>query len=225
MESIKRKDISVREGYDKWADSYDLTKNPLVALDNRYTMAMLPTSPGTRILDAGCGTGRHFSILLKKGYDVVGIDFSEGMLRIARKAHPEVPTLMSDLHKPLPFVNNCFNVILCALVGEHLLNLTTLFQQFARVLKGNGTLLFSVFHPELAFAGIEANFQHNDVEYRLGAEKHTVRNYLDAVKISGFNNIRSYEYNGDHKLVKQIPEAEKYLGVPMLLIIQANSSF
>jgi len=36
-----------------------------------------------RVLDVGCGTGRHLIPLAKRGYDLVGIDKSESMVRIA----------------------------------------------------------------------------------------------------------------------------------------------
>lgn len=43
--------------------------------------------PGAKtILDLGCGTGRHASLLAGKGYLVHGVDISEGMLAEAREA-------------------------------------------------------------------------------------------------------------------------------------------
>jgi len=38
-----------------------------------------------KILEIGCGTGSHTKILLERGYNVTGMDFSEDMLKIARK--------------------------------------------------------------------------------------------------------------------------------------------
>jgi ubiquinone/menaquinone biosynthesis C-methylase UbiE len=38
----------------------------------------------TRILDIGCGTGRHSIELTKRGYQVTGIDLSDSMLQRAR---------------------------------------------------------------------------------------------------------------------------------------------
>ncbi|MCP5119378.1 MAG: class I SAM-dependent methyltransferase, partial [bacterium] len=49
----------VRAGYDRWAESYDQTANPLVPLERRHTPRRLGPRPGERILDAGCGTGAN----------------------------------------------------------------------------------------------------------------------------------------------------------------------
>lgn len=44
--------------------------------------------PVRKILDLGCGTGNHALCLAREGYEVVGVDLSSSMLRIARsKAH------------------------------------------------------------------------------------------------------------------------------------------
>ena len=44
---------------------------------------------GKRALDFGCGTGRSTRFLKNLGLDVVGIDISLSMIRVARKADPE----------------------------------------------------------------------------------------------------------------------------------------
>ena len=43
-------------------------------------------APGSRILDVGCGTGRHAIELARRGFEVTGVDISEGMLAEAEKA-------------------------------------------------------------------------------------------------------------------------------------------
>jgi 2-polyprenyl-3-methyl-5-hydroxy-6-metoxy-1,4-benzoquinol methylase len=44
---------------------------------------------GARILDIGCGTGRHALELTRRGYSVVGVDLSESQLRRARQKAAE----------------------------------------------------------------------------------------------------------------------------------------
>ncbi len=43
---------------------------------------------GPRALDFGCGTGRSTRLLRKLGFNVIGVDISEGMLRVARATDP-----------------------------------------------------------------------------------------------------------------------------------------
>ncbi|MGN6131544.1 MAG: class I SAM-dependent methyltransferase [Nocardioidaceae bacterium] len=52
---------------------------------------------GSRVLDAGCGTGRVAIRLAALGYDVVGLDADESMLGVARKQAPMLPWVHADL--------------------------------------------------------------------------------------------------------------------------------
>lgn len=73
----------------------------LLRLFLRYTQ--LP--PGSRILDVGCGTGRHAILLAKQGYCVTGIDLSEFLLSIAKSAAGNslpIHFLHHDMRTPLP---------------------------------------------------------------------------------------------------------------------------
>ena len=54
------------------------------------------------------------------------------------------------------------------------MRLRILFHEVSNCLVPSVRLVFSVFHPEMTAAGIEANFERSAVEYRLGAERHTV---------------------------------------------------
>jgi len=44
--------------------------------------------PGQRILDVGCGPGRHAHELARRGLEVVGIDISESFVALAREGAP-----------------------------------------------------------------------------------------------------------------------------------------
>ncbi|MBN2355355.1 class I SAM-dependent methyltransferase [candidate division KSB1 bacterium] len=209
----------VRKGYDLWAQSYDETSNPLVALDSRYTLSLLQPRQDERILDAGCGTGRYLSRLRK--YRTIGLDFSIEMLKSARNSLHRAALIQADLVQPLPIRANVFDAILCSLVGEHLTDPGTTFYEFYRVLKNKGRLLFSVIHPEMVTAGIEAKFARDEKEHRLGAELHSINDYVDAVTKAGFRQVRYHEYCGDRQLVEKVPDAGKYVGRKFLLIIEA----
>ena len=211
-----------RAGYDLWAETYDTTSNPLVALDRRHTLEHLQPRRGERILDAGCGTGGNLRAIAACGARPVGVDFSHAMLKVAQRALPGVPLAQADLHRDLPFERGRFDALLCALVSEHLQNLRTLFAEAYGVLGDGGRLVFSAFHPEAARGGVEANFERDGVEYRLGAEPHTVDDYLQHIEDAGFRRILWRDYVVDAELVERLPMAAKYLGRPLLFLAEAQ---
>lgn len=55
---------------------------------------------GSRILDAGCGTGRVALRLAELGYDCTGVDLDQDMLRVARERGPDLPWIAADLASP-----------------------------------------------------------------------------------------------------------------------------
>jgi SAM-dependent methyltransferase len=54
-------------------------------------------SPGARVLDAGCGTGRVAIRLAEQGFAVVGIDVDDSMLAVAREQAPGLRWVLGDL--------------------------------------------------------------------------------------------------------------------------------
>jgi cyclopropane fatty-acyl-phospholipid synthase-like methyltransferase len=74
------------------------TKNTLKEVD--FVLAEFKLPPNSRILDMGCGTGRHAVELARRGYRVTGVDISSGMLAeaemAARKAGVEVEWIHAD---------------------------------------------------------------------------------------------------------------------------------
>jgi hypothetical protein len=82
--------------------------------------------------------------------------------------------------------------------------------------------VFSAFHPKLAQAGIESNFVRGGTEYRLGAEPYTVDDYLNHISEAGFSKLEWREHCGDERLVDEAPAAARYIGCPLLLVVQAE---
>jgi ubiquinone/menaquinone biosynthesis C-methylase UbiE len=81
--------VSAADFYSRWAEVYDAVADvPGVAGLRRRLAAALAPSPGAVVLEAGCGTGANFPHLRRRvGPDgaVVGVDYSPGMLAVARR--------------------------------------------------------------------------------------------------------------------------------------------
>jgi SAM-dependent methyltransferase len=103
-----------------------------------------------KILDVGCGTGRHSIELAKRGYNVLGVDLSESMLNRAKeKALTENLSVIFQQHdaRNLPFENEFdLAIILCeggfCLMETDEMNFQIL-QSATKALKENGKLIFT----------------------------------------------------------------------------------
>src|ERR1043165_610773 len=109
--------VPTQQGYDKWAEIYDGEGNPLVELEEPEVDRLLGPVAGVKVLDVGCGTGRHAVRLAGKGAGVTGVDFSSGMLGKGR-AKPgaeRIRFVEQDLAKALPFGEGEFARVVCGL--------------------------------------------------------------------------------------------------------------
>ena len=119
-----------------------------------------------KILDLGCGTGRHTIYLVKQGFKVYGCDASKSALKIIKEIIPEVDFRQCDMTNLL-YEENSFDGVLCHFVIQHgkISEIKKAISEIYRVLKYNGILYLSVpsvEHPEY-FTGeeIEPNTKIN----------------------------------------------------------------
>lgn len=99
--------------YDEFADSYDEIVGWHLRLDNecKQLIALFKRHGIKDVLDVGCGTGMHVIKLSKKGYNIVGVDYSPGMLAQARINAKEFKA------KGLKFISGEFTRITRAVKG------------------------------------------------------------------------------------------------------------
>ena len=101
--------------------------------------------PGSRFLDLCCGAGYESQRIHVCGYDVVGIDFSEESLRIAREKNPEIPFYKDNLLNDYSYIGKVDAIIIIAgLVHIETAELRTAFLRMRSVLKENGSLFITV---------------------------------------------------------------------------------
>ena len=86
--------------YEAIAASYDLLTEDYrhdLWLERLETLAFEHGLSGTRLLDLGCGTGKSFLPMLKRGYEVTACDLSPSMLAIAGSKAPTAHLHEADL--------------------------------------------------------------------------------------------------------------------------------
>lgn len=89
------------------------------------------------ILDTGSGNGVLCCEANKKGYDIVGLDLSLPFTSFAKRIFHELQFTWGDALE-LPFVDDTFDVVVCAETLEHLSDLKKAVKEVHRVLKING---------------------------------------------------------------------------------------
>lgn len=112
----------------------------------------LGLEPGCRVLDAGCGSGRHLRELAKRpGLQIVGIDRNPKDVADALSSLEQMPDALSHDYlvsqadiTALPFENESFDCVICSEVLEHIPEHEKALSELVRVLKPDGHLVVSV---------------------------------------------------------------------------------
>jgi len=114
-------------------------------------LARLEVHPGDRVLDAGCGEGRHCFGCLERGAEVVGLDLDfasmrDAAKRLARRATElgSVGTMVQGDTFHLPFPDDHFDRVICSEVMEHVHDYTAAARELARVTRPGGRLAITI---------------------------------------------------------------------------------
>jgi len=112
----------------------------------------LALAPGMKLLDAGCGSGRHVCEAFRRaGVGVVGVDLkwdelcvTRGYLSLmAQENGGSWLVLKGDVTR-LPFADGAFDVVICSEVLEHIPESRKAAGEIVRILKPGGDLVVSV---------------------------------------------------------------------------------
>lgn len=158
----------------------------IAALNDLETLmpCSLPSYP--KILDIGCGRGRAFKLLDERFSPelITAIEIDETLLKDAIKqgqkcrSHVTITTGNAEL---MPYPDNSFDMIFCHQSFHHIIEHEQAMQEFYRVLKAGGLLLFAESCREFIHSlAIRMLFRHP-----MGVQK-TADEYLELITKIGF---------------------------------------
>ena len=131
----------VRAMFDRIAGPYDLMNSVMTAgLHHRWrerAADLARVGPGSRALDVATGTGDLAIELASRGADVVGSDFSEGMLDVARRKAPGL-TWEQGNALALPYPDASFDAATVGFGARNFSDLPQGLREMARVVRPGG---------------------------------------------------------------------------------------
>ena len=145
-----------------------------------------------RVLDLGCGAGRHSILLGKAGFQVVALDISETALTILegrlKTASVDNVTLVRHDMLELPFIDNYFDGVICTNVLHHgkLAQIKQATKEVNRVMK-RGASAFVVALSTADFRrGNGKRLERNTFVFTKGEERGIIHHFFPRKELESF---------------------------------------
>lgn len=204
--------MTIKKAYNTWAATYDDMENKTRDLEAKAIRKSLEHESPAHLLELGAGTGKNSGWLSTKTEKFIGLDFSEEMLKKARKRSYKGETEFKkcDLNETWPVEKSWADLISCSLVLEHIKDLDPIFKEAARVSSGNGRFYICELHPFKQYKGSKARFETKEGIQELEVYIHNVSDYLNAANKNGFDLVLLEEHFDEEPKI-EIPRLISFL--------------
>lgn len=184
---------------------------------------------GKYVLDAGCAGGYFTRKLDYLGANIIGIDVSPRMLKWAKKKDKKQEYFEMDA-RYIGFKDESFDVVLSSLLLNNIPEYETALEEFNRILKLSGKLVFSVLNPNYTESKKPEDgyiYEHWPTlmaeSERVKLIHRTTKEYEDGLSDAGFNIENLIVLKPQEELKKINPEIyEKRLKNPAFLVVKAG---
>lgn len=164
--------VAAREGYDRWAATYEETVEDAMDIALLDRLAVDWAAIGSAA-DLGCGTGRSGAWLTARGVgEIDGVDLSPEMLAAAR-ARGVYRSLREAEVGDTGLDAGAYDLVVACLVDEHLADLRPLYAEAARLARPGALFVLVGFHPHfLVASGMPTHFDDAESGEPLAIETH-----------------------------------------------------
>lgn len=192
---MKEKSLTI-EAYDKTSQIY--SKTHFKAFWVKEFQFYKKILPGKKVLDIGCGTGRDAAVFVKHKFDYLGIDASEGMLKVAKERIKNGKFKKMDFYK-LSFPANSFDGTWAAASLLHIpkKKIKRVLKEIKRILKPSG-ISFTSFKGKKNFEEGLVPYERNPGTFRYWSY-YTQKEFEDILKSVGFKMIKFIKHKEKEK--------------------------
>lgn len=204
--------MSIEKAYNSWAEQYDTNENKTRDLDAKASIETLSRYKFQCVLELGCGTGKNTGWLLNRAERVIGLDFSQEMLSLAKEkiTDSRVEFKRADLNKEWEVENQFADLVTSSLTLEHIADLNPIFHQANQKLSGNGIFFISELHPFKQYSGSKAKFVTETGVEELKVFTHHISDYVTSAENNDFKLLEINEWF-DENSEKEIPRLVSFV--------------
>ena len=200
---------------------------------------------GLRICDLACGQGAVTRKIAQCGAEVVGVDLSAELLKIAEREEQAAPLgvtyLQDDAEKLGELPDETFAGVVCNMSLMDISDLASTLAAVRRVLRASGWFVFSITHPcfesphatwasapdgkevrqisEYCTEGVWRSDNAGGVRGKVGAHHRTLSTYLNALVDCRFSLGRVVEPRATGRVAERVPG---YAAIPPAMLVRCQ---
>jgi ubiquinone/menaquinone biosynthesis C-methylase UbiE len=218
--------LSAEYAYDIWSAFYDNQPgNLMLDLDEQIFSDLIANLDlkNKTVADIGCGTGRHWQkIYLKNPSVVMGFDVSGAMLDQLKNKFSGAITQKTTDNLLATIPDSSVDCVISTLTIAHISHIEEAIASWYRILKNDGDLVITDFHPSILEKGGKRSFNHKGRTLSVRNYIHTVEKIKNVLCQVGFllnkeeirtvnEKVKSY-----YQTQNAIPVYERFFGMPVI---------
>jgi SAM-dependent methyltransferase len=204
----------VRKGKDYYRDE----------LNNPATFGLIGDVRGRLVLDLACGEGYNTRILAKKGANVIGVDFSERMIQLAKQEEAReklgIRYYTLDATGLKEFSRNSFDLVTCFMSLQDIDNHEKAISEVARV-NGKRTSATKRYFGGARYT-LQWKMERLAKPFRTTSFHRTLTDYFDVLFRNRLCVSRLVEPRPTQKGLLKHPKLREALTIPQSIIIEST---
>jgi ubiquinone/menaquinone biosynthesis C-methylase UbiE len=214
------------EAYDMWSFSYDNQPgNLMLDLDEMIFGELIESIDiqCKKIADIGCGTGRHWKKIYEYKPDLVmGFDVSAGMLNQLIQKFPSALTELTTDNCLTTVTDSYVDCLVTTLTIAHIKNIDEAIASWSRILKNDGDLIITDFHPSMLEKGGKRSFSHGGINLSVMNYIHplekviSIFNHYDLTVVKQVERSVNEEVKPYYEAQNALPVYERFKNMPII---------